>query len=311
MKTMMDLNELQYFVHVCEKHSFTAAAKRLGVPKSTISRGLKRLEERLGVRLLQRTTRHVILTEEGNVYFRHCQRALKEAEQAELELSGLRDHPQGCLRLAATTMFVHTFLGPLLGEFLARYPALRLELSVHTGTLKVDLLEAKLDLLIQTGPIEDSRLFVKHLGNIRRALYCSPSYASTHGMPDMPGSLAAHACITSGWFGEVATWSLRHGRETEELTITGPRVSMVSVDPMVRRQLVVAGVGIAILPRYLAAPFEQERQLIQVLPDWEPRPGEMYALYPAPLSQSPKVRAFLNWLEPHFLSCSEVPTRSP
>src|ERR1700680_973106 len=155
---MIGLNEILYFVPVYDGKSFTVAAKLLGVPKSTVSRGIARLEDRLGVRLLHRTTRRVVLTEEGTIFLEYCRRAMDEAERAELALSALGGDPRGRLRIAAPVMFVHSFLGGLLGEFLRSYPDLRLDLSVHAEPVNLNPLHANLDVVIQTAPIEDSGL---------------------------------------------------------------------------------------------------------------------------------------------------------
>lgn len=289
---MTDLNELQIFVQVAQTHSFTLAAKRLGVPKSAASRGLARLEQRLGVRLLQRTTRRVTLTDGGEVYLQHCQRVLEEAEQADLAVSALQAAPRGWLRVGAPLTFARLFLGELMEPFLARYPELRVHILLR-GT-DITSPDDNLDVLIQAGPLEDSRLLVKRLGFGPRAIYAAPTYIEKQGMPDSPMCLRRHSCITTSESGAGATWRLRCGAELEEIQLS-PRISVA--DPSIHHQLVLAGVGIAILPQSMVAVHQTQGRLVRVLPAWEPEPVELYAVYPSRLNQTPKLRVFLQWLE--------------
>src|SRR5579871_2367165 len=224
---MTDLNEIQFFVHVARAHSFTIAAKRLGIPKSKISRGLARLEERLGVRLLERTTRRVALTEDGEVYLQHCQAALENAEQADLAVSALRANPRGRLRVGLPITFLHSFLALYLGDFLKRYPEVRIHLELRGG--HTNPADANLDVLIQTGPVDDSEFLAKRLGSGRRALYASPGYLAEYGTPESPAGLRQHACITRGETGAGVTWRLHRGSETEEVRLES-RVSVA--DPV-------------------------------------------------------------------------------
>jgi DNA-binding transcriptional LysR family regulator len=295
-----NLNELQFFVHVSRAQSFTLAAKRLGVPKSTVSRAIHRLETRLGIRLVERTTRRVSLTEAGELYLDRCQRVMEEAEQAELAIGALQAQPRGKLRIGAPVQFVRSVLGPILGEFLNTYPELRLEL--HLLNRALSLREGSLDLIISAGPLEDSGLLVKPLLTIRLGVYASPIYLQRYGTPDSPASLRAQRCITTncGAFGEPrdsTIWRLRRGTEVQEVRVD----SHASVpDPMINYQLAVAGVGVALLSQSIARKDEEQGRLIRILPDWEPDPVELHALYSSRLDTSPKVRVFLQFLRDHF-----------
>src|SRR5438105_11040075 len=153
---MIDLNELQFFVQVSKTQSFTLAAKRLGVPKSSVSRAILRLEDRLGVRLVERTTRSVSLTEVGEIYLDRCQRMLEEAEQAELLIDALQAKPHGTLRVGVPVAFGRSILGPILGDFLALYPEVRLHLQLLATESSPS--ERSFDLVIRPGPLEDSGL---------------------------------------------------------------------------------------------------------------------------------------------------------
>ena len=293
---MTDLNELQYFLQVSETQSFTVAAKRLGVPKSSVSRAIQRLEARLGVRLVERTTRSVALTEAGEVYLDRCQRVMEEAEQADLAIGALLAKPRGRLRVGAPVAFARSILGPILGEFLSRYPELRFHLQLVNGNASAR--EGSFDVVIRAGPLEDSGLLVKPIMRIRLGAYASPAYFENRELPESPAALREHSCITTscGAFGEpgdAATWRLRRGTELKEVRVE----SRVSVpDPTMNHQLAVAGVGVALLSQSMVRTDVEQARLVRILPEWEPEPVELHALYPSRLNSSPKVRAFLQFL---------------
>lgn len=297
---MANLNELQYFVHVSQMRSFTRAAQRLGVPKSSVSRAILRLENRLGVRLVERTTRRVTLTEVGELYLNRCQRVMEEAEQADLAVGALQEKPRGTLRVAAPVAFARSILGPTMGEFLALYPDLRLHLQLHNGDESPR--EENLDLLVRAGPLEDSGLLVKPLMQVRLGAYASPGYLKNRRMPDTPTALMEQSCITMtcGTFGEpgnFAIWRLRRGAELKEIRVDA-RVSVP--DPTINHQLALAGTGVALLAQSVVRGDVEEGRLVRILPDWEPEPVELHALYPSRLDSSPKVRAFLQFLRERF-----------
>jgi DNA-binding transcriptional LysR family regulator len=293
---VVDLNELQFFVQVSKEQSFTLAAKHLGVPKSNISRAILRLEERLGVRLLERTTRSVTLTEVGELYLDRCQRVLEEAEEAELLIDALQANPRGRLRVGVHIGFFQLVPAPVLREFLAMYPELRLQFQMHSGNASSR--ERNVELSIRSGPLEDSGFFLKPVVRIRLGVYASPSYLENRKIPSSPADLRRHSCITkcgmSGEPGDSTIWRLRCGAEVKEIRIE----SRLSVpDPNVHHQLAVAGVGVALLSQSLARGDVQDGRLIRLLHDWEPDPVELYAVYPSRLNSSPKVRAFVQFLQ--------------
>jgi DNA-binding transcriptional LysR family regulator len=304
---MKDLNELQVFVQVSNAQSFTLAASRLGLPKSSVSRAIVRLEARLGVRLVERTTRKVALTEAGEIYLDRCQRVLEEAEQADLLMGALQATPRGRLRVGAPVAFARSILGPILGEFLALYPELRLHVQLLGG--EAPAREKSLDVVIRPGPLEDSGLLVKPLMRIRLAAYASPRYLETRDIPDSPAALRQHSCITTscGAFGEPAdsaVWRLRRGSDLLEVRLD-PRVSVS--DPTINHQLALDGVGVALLSQSVARVDVEQGRLVRLLPDWEPDPVELHAVYPSRLHSSPKVRAFLQFLREHFGAASTAP----
>jgi DNA-binding transcriptional LysR family regulator len=300
---VVDLNELQFFVQVCKEQSFTLAAIRLGIPKSNISRAVLRLEERLGVRLLERTTRRVRLTEVGELYLDRCQRVLEDAEEADLLIDALQARPRGKLRVGVHIAFFQLFPAPVLREFLSMYADLRLQFQMHGGYGPSR--DRNVDLSILGGPLEDSGSMVKSIVRIRLGAYASPSYLENCEIPSSPADLHQHSCILkcgmSGERGESTIWRLRRGSEIQKIRIES-RVSLP--DPMIHHQLAVAGVGVALLSQTLARVDVEEGRLVRLLPEWEPDPVELYAVYPSRLNSSPKVRAFVQFLQKHLATDS-------
>jgi DNA-binding transcriptional LysR family regulator len=295
-----NLNDIHFFMLVAQTHSFTRAAKKLGVPKSAASRAVTRLEDRLGVRLLERTTRTVCLTEVGETYFEHCQKVMEEVEQADLAVGALLAKPRGRLRIATPVAFARAILGPILKEFLFMYPELRVHLQLLNGDSTAR--EGSFDILIRPGPLEDSGLLVKPLMRIQLGVFASPDYLMNRELPASPIDLRDHDCITTGCgaFGEPAdsaTWRLCRGTERREIRVDS-RVSVA--DPMLNHQLAIAGVGLALLAQSVVQMDINQGRLVRVLPDWEPESIEFHALYSSRLNSSPKVRAFLHFLRQHL-----------
>jgi DNA-binding transcriptional LysR family regulator len=244
---MMNLNELQFFVQVSQTQSFTKAARRLGVPKSSVSRAIHQLESRLGVRLIERTTRRVALTEVGAVYLNRCQRVMEEAEQADLAVGALQLEPRGTLRVGAPVAFARSILGPTMGEFLVMYPKLRLHVQLLNGDESPR--EGAFDVVVRAGALENSGLLVKPLMRIRLGAYASPGYLESRKLPESPAGLLDLSCITTtcdsfGEPGDFTMWRLRRGAELKEVRVE----SRVSVpDPTINHQLALAGMGVALL----------------------------------------------------------------
>lgn len=297
---MTNLNELQFFVQVSQTQSFTKAAKRLGVPKSSVSRAILRLENRLGVRLVERTTRKVALTEVGELYLNRCQRVMEEAEQADLAVGALQAKPRGTLRVGAPVPFARSIMGPSMGEFLALYPELRLRLQLLNGDESPR--EGTFDVVVRAGVLEDSGLLVKPLMRIRLGVYASPGYMENRKLPESPADLLQLSCVTTscdtlGESGDFTLWRLRRGTELKEIRI-GARVSVP--DPTINHQLALAGAGVTLLAQSAVRSDVEQGRLLRILPEWEPAPVELHALYPSRLDSSPKVRVFLQFLRERF-----------
>jgi DNA-binding transcriptional LysR family regulator len=295
---ILDLNDLQFFVRVAEDHSFTQAARRLQVPKSTVSRAIQRLEKRLGLRLVERTTRRVSLTEIGELYMNHCRRVMEEAEQADLAVGAFLAEPRGRLRVGAPVPFARFVLGPLLADFAARYPLLQIDVQLLSGD--VFPRDGSLDVLVRAGAVGDAGLLVRWLLRVRLGIYASPRYLELHGRPETPAALRMLPCVTTscdtvgGESTGSATWKLRRGQEVAEVKMD-VRVSVP--DPAINQQLTVAGVGLAALSSAMVRDDVEHGRLVRLLPEWELEPIEIHAYYPTRLHSAPKVRAFLEFLK--------------
>ncbi len=288
---MIDLNDMAIFAKLVDQGGFSAAGRALGLPKSRISRRLARLEDRLGVRLLERTTRTMRVTEVGEVFYRRCKRVQEEAEYAGISVSRLLEAPRGRLRVGASVLTGQNLLSPFLAEFMTRHPEVQLE--VVLSNRRIDILEEGFDLLVRVGRLEDSSLIAKRLGESRLFLYASPAYLERRGTPADPDGLVNHDCLAMNDTQSPTQWRLIGRKETRTVTIR-PRAAINDFPSL--RQVVLDGGGIAVLPAYLCAETERLGRLVRVLPDWSPPPVEFHALYPSHRGATPKVRVFLDFL---------------
>jgi DNA-binding transcriptional LysR family regulator len=225
---------------------------------------------------------------------------MNEAEQADLAVGALQARPRGMLRVGAPVAFARSILGPTMGEFLKLYPELRVQLQLLNGDETAR--EGTLDVVVRAGLPEDSGLLVKPLMQVRLGAYASPGYLANRKAPDSPADLLELSCITTtcdtvGEPGDFTTWRLRRGGELKAIRVEA-RVSVP--DPTINHQLALAGAGVALLAQSVVHADVQEGRLIRVLPEWEPDPVELYALYPSRLDSSPKVRVFLQFLRDRF-----------
>jgi DNA-binding transcriptional LysR family regulator len=296
---VIDLNELQFFAQLGKAQSFTLAARQLGTQKSAVSRALVNLETRLGVRLVERTTRRVALTEAGELFLEKCLRVLEEAEQADLAINMIHSKPKGRLRVGAPAAFVRFVLAPLLGDFLREYPEVKLSLQMIQGPPMPN--ETGLDIAIRQGPLDDSAMRVMPLKKISLGLYASAGYVAANGAPETPAGLRSHRfiitnCGSHGEPAEFAKLSLRRGALTETVRV---EAHICLTDPSLNLQLALSDAGIALLAQSLSQTSVAEGRLVRILPDWEPEPVELFALYASRLGSSPKVRAFLDYIRQH------------
>ena len=285
-----DLNELAVFTYVVEHGGFTAAAEATQLPKSNISRRIASLEKRLGVRLLERTTRKVHVTEIGDIYYRHCRRMLDEADDADLYVEQAMEIPRGTLRVSATVNVGQHLLAPMAAEFMSQYPEVQFEL-IWTNRL-IDVIDEGFDLTIRIGALQDSSLVARRLGQWRLFLYASAEYLKARGTPQNPEDLQDHDCLVMSDMRASNQWMLSKGGITEQVVLT-PRASVNDFDTL--RRMVADGGGIAILPNYMHF-GDYHSRLVRVLDDWTGRLTELHAIFPSRRGATPKVRAFLDFL---------------
>lgn len=289
---MEDLNAVLIFLKVAELGSFVAAVRSLDLPKSTVSLKVNELEQRLGVRLLHRTTRRVSLTEEGRLYYENCLPLLDALQDANDAIACLPGHPRGVLRVTAPVMFVHSFLGSRLPKFLQTHPDLRVILNVTNE--RKDLVKESYDLAIRVGPLEDSTLIMKRLMMDRARLFASPAYLQTYGEPDLITDLKNHVLLSVDQSQNEPTWTLHHERQATEIFRFRPR--LLSNDIVSIYQSVLAGLGIGLIPEFLFQTEQKEHELINVLPQWSSTPIPINAIYSSHKYMPQKIKVFLEFL---------------
>jgi DNA-binding transcriptional LysR family regulator len=285
--------DLRMFAAVADLGGISAAARHLGRQKSTVSRDLALLEDRLGTRLVNRTTRHVSLTDAGELLAAHARRVVEEMEQAEAALSAMSDEPRGPLRLTAPYAFVRFVLAPQLAGFLARYPLIRL--SIDPTTKVLDLVEEGLDLAIRIGDLPSSSLVARKLADVPLVLVASQAYVRAHGSPATPADLMAHSLIDLQPGLTSKTWRLV--TDSKEAIDTPVDPHMAIADPGIILDMVYQGAGIALVPGVYATSGLTSGALVQVLPGLTAGTRPIHAVYPSRRLLAPKVRVFLDFVE--------------
>lgn len=286
---MADLAGIGVFVKVVELASMSAAARATGVAKSSVSREVSRLEARLGVRLLQRSTRALTLTEAGAEYYARCAAIVAEAEAAGRAVSQAAQAPRGLLRVTATVGFGARYLGPLVAEYMAAHPDVRVELRLLDR--RVNLIREGFDLAVRMGALEDSTLVARRLGTVERVLCAHPHYLARRGVPQRPEDLRRHVCLSID--AEQRQWTLGGATVTVPWHLACNQVEVV-------REAALAGVGLALLPRFLVADDLAAGRLVQALPGARPKPATFYALYAYGRQLPSSARLFLDLLLKRF-----------
>jgi DNA-binding transcriptional LysR family regulator len=295
MAPTVDLNELLVFARVVEAGSFSEAARRLDMPKSSVSKKVSDLEARLGTRLLQRTTRRLALTDAGRIYFERSARIISAVEEAEDAVAELQESPRGRLRVTVPQSL--GMLGPVVARFLADHPEVQLE--VICTDRRVDLVRDGFDLGVRAGPLHDSSLIAKRLGTMKRVLVASPAYVRMRGRPRSADDLAQHACITFGGGATPNVWSLQFEEQRRDVRVE-PRLAVNDFEMML--DAARADAGIAWVPDFLAAQEIRARRLLNVLPQWCSIDIPVHAVYPTSRHLSPKVVRFIEALGQTFRS---------
>lgn len=290
----VDLNDVVVLVRVVETGSFSAAARRLGVPKSTVSRRISRLEKELGVRLLQRTTRKLNLTDAGKLYYQRCSKVLTDLDEVQRTIGNMQSEPRGTLRLSAPNDMAQPFVAGLIADYCARYPDVRVVVEISTRF--VDLVAEGFDLALRAGSLQDSSLVARRLSKFQARLYASPEYLARAGVPQSPEALRKHRCLLLGAERNAAVWQLSGPDGVSRVEVVG---AVTSNDVLLLRGAAVAGMGIVNLPILTCADEEQSGRLVRVLPEYGGTESGLYAVYPTGQQLSPKVRRFIELAVEH------------
>jgi len=287
------LGEMSAFATVVDAKGFAAAARRLGLSKASVSRLVQRLEDRLGVRLLNRTTRRLSLTEAGRTFYDGAHRMLAEAASAEAAVTQLAARPTGTLRLSVPMSFGARHLGPLLADFLAACPDLGVDIVL--GDRLIDLVEEGFDAALRIGALGGSNVVARRLCRIRRVVCASPAYLAERGTPQAPADLAGHDCLHYTYYAGGRTWRFRDAAGREQAVEIAGRVEMNNGDALAA--LAEAGRGLCHLPTFIVADALRAGRLVPLLAGWDDaEPSQLHVVYQDRRNLAPKVRAFVDFL---------------
>jgi DNA-binding transcriptional LysR family regulator len=294
MYFMQDLNDMLYFAEVVERGGFAAAGRALGIPKSRLSRRVSDLETELGVRLLQRTTRKLSLTEVGEAYLRHCQAMRESAQAAADTVAQVQTAPRGTIRVSCPVTLAQTVLAEMMPPFLSRYPEVRVDMVVSNRV--VNVVEEGIDVALRVRPtLEDSgSMVVKRLDTTTQILVASPELLIRQGTPTTLDDLARLDSVAMSAPDGRATWNLMGPGGAHQVVHHTPRY--VADDLLTLKFAVLAGIGMGWMPDYMCHEEMRERRLVRVLPEWVPPPAIVHAVFPSRRGLSPAVRAFLDYL---------------
>jgi DNA-binding transcriptional LysR family regulator len=292
---MDKLEAMDAFAKVVAAGSYAEAARRLGLTRSAVSKAVMELEQILGARLLDRTTRRVTPTEAGLAYYERVASILADVEETELQISRLHEEPRGVLKVNAPMSFGILYLGDAIAEFMARYPELRLELVLNDRF--IDPLEEGVDVTIRIGSLSDSSLIARRLAPARRALVAAPAYLAHHGTPETPADLVNHRCLAYGHMAAVHRWQLLQEGQVVNVQISA---ALCSNNGEVLRAAALAGNGIANLPTFLVGPDIAAGQLVPVLTATPPTELGIFALYAPNRYLAAKTRVFIDFLVSRF-----------
>jgi DNA-binding transcriptional LysR family regulator len=293
---MDKLTDIAVFVRVVERGSFTRAADELELSRAVVSKYLSRLEDRLGARLLHRTTRRLSLTEAGAALFEASRGALERIVEAEDAVATLQKAPRGRLRLSAPMGFGILYLGSAVADFLGEHPEVGIDL--HLDDRYVDLVADGLDMAIRIGTLKDSSLVARRIAATQPIVVASAAYLEAHGEPETPGDLAAHNCLLYSYLSTANVWRFTapDGREVPVAVTGNVRVNNGNLEC----ELAAAGVGLAMVPTFYVAPYLRSGRLKRVLERYRMPPLGIHAVYPERSRVPPKVKAFTDFLAARF-----------
>ncbi|PKF55726.1 LysR family transcriptional regulator [Alteromonadales bacterium alter-6D02] len=283
---------MMIFLAVVETGSFTLAADRLGIPKANVSRKVSRLEQRLNVTLLERSTRSQHLTEAGSRYLQHCKRINEELDLASAAVSEILHSYKGSLKVGASITTGQQVLRPALATFMHQYPELNVQLSLVNR--RVDFIEEGFDVVIRIGKLDDSSLIAKKLGTISRRFFANPKYLAKAGTPTALEQLADHQLLVINPVNSDVRLNLTSTGGQSQTINQQPR--LLVDDFSMLKQSMVDGLGVAVIPDYMCYDEIDSGALVNILPEWGMEPLDIYALYPRNRAKIPKVKAFIEFV---------------
>jgi DNA-binding transcriptional LysR family regulator len=295
---VQDLNSMYLFAKVVEHGSYSGAARALGLQTSKLSRRITELERHLGVRLLQRTTRKVTVTEIGQTYYQHCAALEAEALAAQEAIDRTRSEPQGTVRVSCPVSLMQGLISGLISQFLATHPLVRV--YVDMTNRRVDVVEEGFDLAIRvrTPPLDASNLAMRKLGDSEAVLVAAPALLEKHGRPTHPSELGRYPTVSMTTAGERYTWLFRE-KDCSPITVPHtPRLMTDSFDAL--RDAVAGGIGVAYLPYFVVHDLLAKGNLERVLPEYGLQPGIVHVVFPSRRGMVPAVRALIDTLAQAF-----------
>jgi DNA-binding transcriptional LysR family regulator len=292
---MSDLSEMEIFVAVVDSGTYTEAGRRLGVSKSHVSKKVSALEDRLGVQLLNRTTRTVSLNDVGRAFYERSALIIEQLKEAERSVTEMHTTPQGTLKISAPSSFGRRFVAPVIVDFLAEFPDISVDLDL--ADRKVDLIDEGYDLAIRIGELQDSSLMVRKLAGAERYCCASPEYLEAHGTPKHPADLADHQCLEYS-YGRLNTWQFVGPDQQEHYVQVQGRLRANNGEVLVEAGL--AGLGISLIPDFMIGDHLQSGRLVRILDEWTEWNAGVWALYPHNRHLSAKVRKFIDHLVREF-----------
>jgi len=286
---MENLNGLLAFVRAAQSQSFAAAAERMGISASAVGKSVARLEEKLSVRLFNRSTRRISLTDEGQLFFERCQNIVSQLQEAEQELVRISAEPRGKLRITAPAIGYRMLL-PHLPEFRQRYPDVELDLDFSDRM--ADVIDEGFDIAIRSGELNSSQMMSRRLGPFRFAIVGSPAYFASHPAPLRPDDLYQHACLRYRFPGS-GQW-----QEWEMTGVTPPELPLALSSNNLESilQATLQGLGLAYVPEFIVRPYLESGELVAVLQDYLKEGGKFSVVWPSSRHMLPKVRVFIDFL---------------
>ncbi|WP_233236293.1 LysR family transcriptional regulator [Bordetella sp. LUAb4] len=291
----LHLNDIALYVEVARRKNFSRAAEVLNMPASTLSRRVGELEKHVGMRLLNRSTRRIDLTEAGQIYYERCRHLVERARVAHEQLTDMASAPKGMLRVSMQSSLAHLFLPVAMAEFTRAYPNIECEFDVSSAP--IDPISNPYDVVLRFGKQPDSGLIARQLLSMSCEMYAMPAYLEQHGVPRTPQDLTGHECLRSLIDERHSTWELRRGKEVEVVQVSG---HMSANQSSLLYRLAVSGLGIVALPVFdRLRQAVRESGLVRVLPEWQLAPLPLYALLPSRVLPA-KTQAFLSFIEPRL-----------